>query len=285
MRRPAAAVVATILASLALAGPMALLGHAASSSSLQCAGGATSPACPLLDQLAAQLAPVQPVLALAGPVTAQLAPAVGGLAARADQPGGVPSVEAAGQAQALLDQLAVLPTPVRDLLAVAQLDGLVATLEALVSELAAPVTGEPSAAEAGSPTPAATGGSTTGAAGPASPTSPTSRGSLSGADRGSAAAGTSSPAIPDVPVGDSLTFAPLALPDFGFSPTVGLDPVAPEAVIADVHHAVEAAALDPFRAGEGTNVGLVLAVSLLLLGAAWAAQAHQARQARHTIPD
>lgn len=285
MRRPAAALVATVLASVALAGPLASLAPAAPSSSLRCAGAATSPACPLLDQLATDLAPLQPVLALAGPATAQLAPSVEALATRADQPGGVPSAEALGQAQALLDQLSVLPTPVRDLLAVGQLDGLVAALEGLVSELAAPVTGEQSAAEAGSPSPAATGGSTSGAAGPASPASPSSQGLPSGADHGGAAVGTSSPAIPDVPVGDSLTFAPLALPDFGFSPSVGLDPVVPDTVIEDVQQAIDAAALDPFAPGGGTNVGLVIVVSLLLLGAAWAAQAHQAGQARHTIPD
>jgi hypothetical protein len=285
MRRPATALAATLLAVVVVAGPWASVGHAAGSGSVECSGAATSPACPLLDQLAAQLAPVQPVLAVAGPVTAQLGPALSGLASRADQPGGVPTAEAAAQAQALLDQLSVLPAPVRDLLAVGQLDGLVATLEALVAALAAPVTGDQTASDAGSPTPAATGGSSTRAAGPASPATPSLGGSVS-ASGGSATPATSSPPIPDVPVGDSLTFAPLALPDFGFSPTVGLEPPgASQAVIDDVQQALNATAFDLAVAGDGSGAGVVIVVSLLLLAGAWAAKVHQARQAHHTIPD
>jgi hypothetical protein len=284
MRRPAAALAATVLAAVILGGPMASPGVATPSSAVQCAAVTPSSACPFLDQLAAQLAPVQPVLALAGPVTAELASAVAGLAARADEPAGVPSAEAAGQAQALLDQLSMLPAPVRDLLAVTQLDGIVGTLEAFVSELAAPVTGDPSAAETGSPTPSATGGSSTGAAGSSAPGS--FGGSVSATGDGGATPATSSPAIPDVPVGDSLTFAPLALPDFGFSPTIGLDPqIASEAVIEDVQRAINATALDLADPGNGAHPGVVVVVSLLLLGAAWAAQAQQARQAHRTIPD
>ncbi len=281
MRRTAAALAATALTVVVLTGPLAMPGQAGPPSSLSCAGAATTPECVLLDQLAAQLAPLQPVLALAGPVLAQVAPAAQNLAVLADQPGGVPTAAVRAQAQALLDQLNALPAPVRALLAAAQLDGLSTTLSALVTALA-PVTGEQTAAESSRPTPAKTGGST--GAAPATSTSsglPTLGGSLAGPDdRG---AGTSRPAIPDVPVGDSLTLAPLALPDFGFSPTFESS--------AEVSPAATEAAADPVQAiaaeglsgeGAGTEIGIVIVLSLMLLGAAFAAQT---RQNRHTIPD
>lgn len=289
MRRTAAALATAILAAVVLTGPMATIGQAGPSSSVRCPGATTS-ACELLDQLAAQLAPLQPVLALAGPVVAQLAPAVQGLAARADQPGGVPTAVVADQAQALLGQLDALPAPVRDLLPAAQLDGLTTTLEALVAELTEPVVGGQKAEESSQPTPAATGGSSASPA-PASSTaaSPSSfGGSLSGDDSSGARRGSSSPAIPDVPVGDTLTFAPLALPDFGFSPTVGLGPSAEIASSTAADAAVDDAqlALDAAMAGlpgsRGTEIGVVVVLSLLLLGAAFAAQAHKNA---HTIPD
>jgi hypothetical protein len=286
MRRAAAALATAVLVAVVLTGPMASLGHAEPSPSITCPGAAASPECQLLDQLAAQLAPLQPVLALAGPVTAQLAPALQGLAGRADQPGGVPASLASNQAQALLDQLSVLPAPVRDLLSAPQLGGVLTTLEDLVAELAEPVVGGPSAADASTPTPAATGGSTSGPSGPSSSDMPPLGGSVSASAGAGATPATSSSAMPDVPVGDSLTFAPLALPDFGFSPTVGLESSAPSPELVDeVQHAVNAAAIDLANPSHGVNVGVVLAASLLLLGAAFATQAHQARQARHTIPD
>lgn len=283
MRRAAAALATALLTTLALAGPLAAPVRSAPAPAITCGADATSPECVLLDQVAAQLAPLQPILALAGPVMAELAPGVAGLAALADQAGGVPRAEVAEQVEGLLDQLDVLPAPVRQLLSAAKLDGLTTTLEALLAEvtkpLVAPTTGEAS----GPATPATTDRSAPPA--PAAATAsgpPTLGGSLGGP--GGVGSTTSSSAIPDVPVGDSLTFAPLALPNFGFSDTVGLEeeasaPVEAERAPVSLEEAAAASLPD---GGSGTQVGVVIVVSLLLIGGAFAAQA---QQNRHTIPD
>ena len=285
MRRTAAAMATLTIAAVALTGPLAPLGQAAPGPTIQCAGSAT-PECVLLDQLAGQLAPLAPVFALGGPVVVQLTTATQGLAGRADQPGGVPTAVVAAQAQALLDGLAVLPAPVRSLLAAAQLDGLTATLRALIAEAtAAPAaTVAPQAAASTQPTPAAV------APGPApasrsSAGMPSLGGSLSATGSGDATRSTSSPTSPGVPAGDPFTFAPLALPDFGFSPTIGLAPAADFASPAAASGAadgVQLAAAGLPNAGDGPEVVVVAVMSILLLGAAFATQAHQNR---HTIPD
>jgi hypothetical protein len=282
MRRSAAALAAAVLSTLVLTGPMAASVQSAPAPAITCGAGATSTECQLLDQLAAQLAPLQPVLVLAGPVMAQVVPGAAGLAALSDQAGGVPVAQVTTQVQALLDQLDVLPAPVRDLLSAAKLDGLITTLEALLAEVTAPVTGV-EGEQGAKPTPAKTGGAAPAPAPRSSATSsgaPTLGGSLSASGSG---LGTTadSPAIPDVPVGDSLTFAPLALPSFGFDPEF----VAPEeaAAVEDAPLQLEqAAAASLPDGGAGTQVGVVVVLSLLLIGGAFAAQAHQNR---HVIPE
>lgn len=277
MRRTAAALVTVALAAGLLTGPLASTG-AAGASVIECAAEPAAPACALLDDLAAQLGPLQPVLSLAGPVMAQLTPAVQGLATRADQPSGVPAAEVTTQAQALLDQLDALPSPVRELLAVAALDGLVTTLEDLVAELAAPLAGDQGGAETSPPTPAPR--STT------APTSATSSGppTLGGSFDSSAPAASSSPAVPPVPVGDPLTLAPLALPTFASERSLGRAPFEPAAPAAPTEVRLDAAAAAA-RLPDGTSgadIVVVIVLSLLLLGAAVVAQAHQNRR---TIPD
>jgi hypothetical protein len=285
MRRSAAALAAAALTTLVLTGPMAATVQSAPAPAITCGAGATSTECQLLDQLAAQLAPLQPVLVLAGPVMAQVVPGAAGLAALSDQAGGVPVAQVTTQVQALLSQLDALPAPVRDLLSAAKLDGLVTTLEALLAEVTAPVTGV-EGEQGAKPTPAETGGAPAPAPRSTATSSgaPTLGGSLSGSGSGLGASTTDSPAIPDVPVGDSLTFAPLALPSFGFDPQF----VAPEEAAAptaadDAALSMEQAAADALPdGGPGTQVGVVVVLSLLLIGGAFAAQAHQNR---HVIPE
>jgi len=292
MRRTAAALATLTLVAVALAGPMVTFGSAAPAP-IRCSGTSPSSACALLDQLAAQLGPMAPVLALGGPAVTEAATAVQALAGRADQPGGVPTAVVADQAQALLNQLAILPEPVRSLLTASKLDGLIVTLEALVAEVtavtetaAAPLTGATPApvAAAPAPAPAAAPG-----AGPAPTALSSFGGSLSAAGTGEVTRTTSSPAIPDVPVGDPLTLAPLALPEFGFNPTIGLGPAADAASALAAGGALDEAQLAVDEAlgnlpsnGNGPEVAVVVVMSILLLGAAFASQAHQNR---HTIPD
>ncbi len=288
MRRTAAALSATLLATVLLAGPLAATGQAGPSTTVSCAGASTAPECVLLDRLAAQLAPLQPVLALAGPVLAQIAPAAQGLAVQADQPGGVPASAVSAQAEALLAQLSLIPQPVRNLLSAAQLGGLTDTLEALVAELAPAAAGQQSGATAGKPTPATTGGSRGAPSGSTTGDLPSLGGSLSGADSGATLGGASSPAIPDIPVGDSLTLAPLALPDFGFGQDFDVDasvlasPEAIEEAAAVAEQAIGASVVDVSGDGTTTGLGIVAGLTVLLLGAALAAHV---REQRHVIPD
>jgi hypothetical protein len=286
MRRSAAALAAAVLTTLVLSGPLAASVQSAPAPTITCGAGATSTECKLLDQLAAQLAPLQPVLVLAGPAMAQVIPGAAGLAALSDQAGGVPVAQVTTQVQALLDQLDVLPAPVRNLLSAAKLDGLITTLESLLAEVTAPIAGA-EAEQGAKPTPAKTGGSTAPAPAPRSTATssgaPTLGGSLSAPESSLGASTAESPAIPDVPVGDSLTFAPLALPSFGFDTEF----VAPEETAAPVAEdaplQLEQAAADALPdGGAGTQVGVVVVLSLLLIGGAFAAQAHQNR---HVIPE
>lgn len=276
MRRTAAALATLALAAGLLTGPLASSGSARSSV-IQCAGAPAAPACALLDDLVAQLGPLQPVLDMAGPLMAELTPSLQGLAARADQPSGVPAAEVATQAQALLDQLDALPAPMRDLLAVAALDGLVTTLEDLVAELTAPLAGDQGGAETSPPTPAPR--STT------APTSATSSGAptLGGSFAPSAPAASSSPALPAVPLGDPLSLAPLALPTFESERTFGRAPFEPAAPAAPPEVRLDAAAAARLPDGSsGADIVVVIVLSVLLLGAAAIVQAHQNRR---TIPD
>ncbi len=284
MRRSAAALAATVLATLAVAGPLAATSHSAPAT-IQCGAGATSPECVLLDDLAAQLQPLAPVLSLAGPTLSQLLPGVIGLAGQSDTAAGVPTADVAAQVDALLTQLGVLPEPVRDLLAAAQLDGLTTTLEALLAEVTAPVVGT-KPAQTSKPTPAKT-AKPAPASGPATATgsgAPTLGGSLSAPD--GSGSPTVSPSIPDVPMGDSLTLGPLALPDFGFSSTIGADEGDDELAAAPTEADAVPLELEQAAAlpgdGNGTQVGVVVVLSLLLCGGAFAAQV---RENRHTIPD
>jgi len=293
MRRTAAALATLTLVAVALAGPMVTFGSAAPAP-IRCSGTSPSSECALLDQLAAQLGPMAPVLALGGPAVTEAATAVQTLASRADQPGGVPTAVVADEAQALLDQLAILPNPVRSLLTASKLDGLIATLETLIADVtavsetaAAPLTGATPAPAAAAPAPAPA--PSAAAAGPAPTALPSFGESLSAAGTGEVTRTTSSPAIPDVPVGDPLTLAPLALPEFGFNPTIGLGPAADAASSLAASGAVDEAQLAVDEAlgnlpsnGNGPEIAVVVVMSILLLGAAIASQAHQNR---HTIPD
>jgi len=270
MRRTAAGFAVTLLAAVAIGGPLASGGHAATDT-LRCATATPPSACALLDDLAAQVAPIATVL---GAPLASLTGPAQELASRSDQPAGVPTAEVATISEALLGALGTLPGPVQVLVGQAKLTELTATLEALVDELTAPAGGQ-QAAETSQPTPAT---ATTPAASSASPrtSDATSFGGV--ASTSGSSSSPSSAGVPDVPVGDPLTLAPLALPDFGFSQT--MEPVAAPANEAELALAEAVDALPD--QGRGAELAVVVVLSLLLIGAAGIAQL---QQDRHTIPD
>ncbi len=274
MRRTAAGIAVSLLAALAIGGPLAGTGGAAATT-LRCGAGTTTPeACSLLDDLAAQLASVSPLL---GDGLAPLTSSAQGLAARSDGPDGVPTADVTSVSTALLGQLGQLPRSVQVLLGATKLGDLTSTLEALVAELAAPAAGGQKATGTAKPTPAATSGAT-----PAT-TRATEVSSLGGsASTGRSSAETSTAAVPDVPVGDPLTLAPLALPDFGFNESFTPVEVAEVAPATDVDAALAQAADALPNSGSGAELAVVVVLSLLLMAGAGIAQLQQNRR---TIPD
>jgi hypothetical protein len=277
MRRTAAATAASLLAALALAGPLASTAGAAPAT-LQCASSAPPPACALLDDLAAQLEPVSPLLGAAlAPLTVQAL----SFASVSDQPAGVPTAAVVQVSRDLLAQLGALPEPVAAVVGAAGLDALTDTLRALVAELTAPVTGdEQQSTSGGSPaTPAARSGSSS----PLAPSDATSGGDSGSAGTTSSGSAPSGAAVPDVPVGDPLTLGPLALPDFGFDPA--FEPALSSGPSAEaVQQAAFDEALEELTPSESraTELAVVAVLSLLLLAGAGVAQL-QAN--RHQIPD
>ena len=102
MRRTTAGIAVSLLAALAIGGPLGV--ERATPLPPRCSARPATPpaACALLDDLAGQLGPIAPLLG------APLAPLTGsaqGLAARSDQPAGVPTAEVVEVSEALLEQL------------------------------------------------------------------------------------------------------------------------------------------------------------------------------------
>ncbi len=281
MRRTAAATAATLFAALAIGGPFAGTG-AAASATLHCAVASPPPACALLDDLAAQLAPVAPIL---GADLASLVTPAQGFAARSDSSSGVPTAEVLQVSTALRNQLGSLPGAIEALLGGTALGQLTGTLNALVGELTAPATGEQSTAGTSKPTPAKTAPATSSPAPRATSGSSSFGGSVSMGSTSSGGAAPSSAAVPDVPVGDPLTLAPLALPDFGFTETfepveVAVSSPAPE----DPGEVLAEAASALSGEGRKTELAVVAGLSILLLAGAGVAQL-QAQSQRRVIPD
>jgi hypothetical protein len=275
MRRTAAGTAATLFAALAIGGPLASAVSAAPTT-LRCAVAEPSAACELLDDLSAQLAPVAPIL---GTDLAPLVSPAQGFAARSDSSTGVPTDEVLRVSSELLDGLDALPGRVEALLGTAVLGDLTGTLEALVAELSQPVATDQEAAGTTKPTPAKT-------AAPAPTTARSSDTTSFGASAstptngsGSAPSGSE---VPDVPVGDPLRLSPLGMPDFAFeqSQPAGTADVAPALDEAEIALAEAADALS--GDGRGAELGVVVALSLLLI--AGAGVAHLQSQ-RHTIPE
>jgi hypothetical protein len=273
MRRTTAAT-ATFFAALAIGGPFTGTA-AAGPATLHCAVASPPAACEHLDDLAGQLAPISGVL---GPDLAELVTPAQGFAARSDQAAGVPIAEVVRVSTALNDRLGDLPRSVESLLGAALLGDLTGTLDALVADLTAPVSGSPSGAGTSEPTPAKTAPSTSSSSSARS--SDTSSFGASGATGGGTGQAASGDAIPDVPVGDPLLLAPLAMPDFGFdqsfAPAVeaSIDAAAVESEMADAVEAMSGGA-------RGAELAVVVVLSLLLI--AGAGVAHLQAQ-RHTIP-
>ena len=275
MRRTIAGTAASLFAALAIGGPLASVGHSAPTT-LHCPT-AGSAECALLDDLAEQLGPIAPLLG----TVSSLAGEAQNLAALSQQPSGVSTAKVVDVSESLLAKLGALPGPVQTVVGAARLAEVTDTLEALVAKLTAPVAPAPQTSSGGSTAtpaktapapiaPATTGGTRANDTGRAS-TAPASGGS------------TSSARVPDVPVGDPLTLAPLALPEFGFDPSFA--PGATAEVAAPSADAAKAAAItEAMAAGDShlPEVAVVAILSALLLAAAGAAQL-QAN--RHQIPD
>ncbi|MFL6205380.1 MAG: hypothetical protein ACJ739_08500 [Acidimicrobiales bacterium] len=274
MRRTIAGTAAVLLTSLVIGGPLASPGGAASAT-LHCAGGSAPSECALLDDLAAQLGPIAPLLGSAAPSATPAAD----LAARSDSPAGVPTAEVVGVSTSLLAQLGGLPAPVQALVGAPGLRALTGTLQGLVDGLAAPVgTGGQQSSSSSGATAARTSRPSV-----AVPTGGARSMEASGAQAPAAPGGaTSNDKVPAVPVGDPLALAPLALPEFGFDPAFAPAPSVEVAPAAAAEEAKLAAVTDELGGNRWAELAVVAALSILLLAAAGVAQL-QAN--RHQIAD
>jgi hypothetical protein len=273
MRRTIAGTAAVLLTSLVIWGPLASPGGAAPST-LQCAGS-SAPACALLDQFSAQLGPIAPLLGSAAPLTSQAQD----LAARSDTAAGVPTAQVVDVSDALLAQLGALPAPVQTLVGATRLGDVTHTLQALVAALTAPV----------APTQQSSSGS--GGATPARTSTPAAVAPFGGARAAEASAApapaatggaTSSDKVPAVPVGDPLTLAPLALPEFGFDPSFAPAVTVDTDTAQTAHEARLAAVEDSLGGDSRAELVVVAGLSVVLLAAAGVAQLEAKR---HQIPD
>lgn len=201
-RSPRSVVVAAVAAcvlTLTLGAPVAA---AADPPAQAPCGSLGPPVCDLLQGVKVALAPLEPVLAMGGPLSDALGAAVHTLQATIEQAVGDPEAvnaqDLAKQVGALLDQLSIVPAPVAATLSTLGLGGLFSILGELQSALAiqssTPV--EAAGSEVGTPTPV-----------------PQPTGLLA---RAAAQAGV---AVPAVPVGAPLDLPDLALPDFGSAVT------------------------------------------------------------------
>ena len=266
------ALAGALLSTVAVVGPLAAAGHGAGPGVVRCADPAEAAVCELLDRAAEQLEPLQAVLAPAGADLGLV-----GLPALAARPEGVPTPEVLVQATSLRSQISSLPEPVRGAPGVVDLaqslDDLIAALAAPAGPIVAPASPSrpvpaprpaPDAPQAARP-PSTFGGTATSSSTPSS--APVDR-----------------PAIPDVPVGDSLTFAPLALPDFGFDQGFEAAPseLTSGVVDATTELAVPAAADHLPKGSRGPEVLVTVAAVVLLLAAAVALDA---RKRPPVLPD
>lgn len=250
------ALAGALLGTAVVLGPFAGTGHGAAPTVVRCPSPESAEVCDLLDEAAALLGPLQTVLAPAG---ADLG--VVNLPTLAARPEGVAASVVLDQVTSVRDQLGDLPEPLRSTPGVVQLaevlDDLVGTLTAPADDQVAPAS--PERPTPASPTP-----------GPAGPT--TSFGGTASSS-GTTATPVDSPAIPDVPVGDSLTLAPLALPDFGFDqdfeiPAAATELAAAAPVVDEAELAFQAAADRLQEGSSGPEVLVTVAAVVLLLGTA-----------------
>jgi hypothetical protein len=272
MRRTIAGT-AVLVTALTIGAPMASASPAAPAT-LHCAGSAAVE-CELLDDLAAQLGPITPLLGTLAPVAAEAQD----LATRSDSAAGVPTAEVVAVSSSLLDGLDALPAPVQALVGATRLGDVADTLQALVATLTAPPAESQQSSAGSGATPAQATSSSTAA--PFGGARAADAGS-SGATTTSSGGATSGDAVPAVPVGDPLALAPLALPDFGFDQAFVPAPVevaAPSAEDAQLAALTEAIDRDGGRTAE---LAVAAVMSLLLLAGAGIAQL-QAN--RHQIPD
>ena len=257
------------LMSLALVGPLASRAEAAPVEVVRCPSASSAVVCELLDQAVASLAPLQTVVAPAGADLGLVS--LPGLAAR---PEGVPAEVVLAQTTSLREQLAALPAPVRGTPA---LEELARTLDALAAALVEPVAGPVSPASPTHPTSAPA---------PSAPRSAPAAGSSFGgaASSSEASAPVDRPAVPGVPTGDSLTLAPLALPDFGFDQGFTAAPDALDAPAPSVRPAELALPTAADQLPEGSSATEVVATIAAVVLLVVAAVAVDLRKRTRTIP-
>jgi hypothetical protein len=276
MRKTAAAIATAVLAATTLTPSSAGAQTPEEALSQVSCGTVGPPLCDPVDQVLTLLAPLQPLLEVAGPALGELGAAANQLTALLEAGPDLPPKEVADAAASLLDQLDLLTGGLLDLLRGAGLD--VAPLHGALSQLRELALTPLAPARGATPAPAASAGP---AAGPtqtsASASAPTSFSSPV-----SSGAPLNSPAVPDVPLGSTLQLGPLTLPPFSFSTTPAVtaeELVAEQAATELIAPAVAAAVAPGDDDSSGRATAIVLAMSLLMLAVGLLLdQAHKVRQ-------
>lgn len=275
MRRTAAAIATAVLTATTLT--PALAGAQVTEEVLPqvSCGTLGPPVCDVVDQVLVLLAPLRPVLEVAGPALGDLGAAANQLTAILEAGPDLPPEEVAEAVGALLDQLDLLLEVLRGVgVDVAPLQGALGQLQQLALAPLGPTAGPSEPAAPAPAGPAA--GPTQTSASASSPTgfsNPLSSGSTSSV---------SSPAVPEVPVGSTLQLGPLTLPQFSFGSTPAVtaeELVAEQAASELIAPAVAAAVAPAEEEGSGRATAIVIAMSLLMLAVGLLLdQAHKVRQ-------
>jgi hypothetical protein len=293
MRRTAAALTAAILTASVLAGPSVAGASPVGDpvSQISC-GTIGDPICPVIDQVTALLAPLEPVLALAGPALTELGQSANLLTALLESGPDLPPDEVVAATGAVLQAINELTAPLIDLLRgaglqVAPLESALSELQQLATERLAPAA-EPAPEAEPAPAPAADQQASTSPASraPATSTSastPTGFNAPVSSGGPSARGDSSSRAVPNVPVGGTLQLGPLALPRFGLTtaPAASAEELATEAVVENVVLPAVSAAVTPEAPDSSKATAVVVAISTLMLAAGLLID--QARKARLPI--
>ena len=272
MRRPAAALATVLLATSVVAGPSIASAAPAEDPVPQISCGTVGePVCSVIDEVTTLLVPLEPAIALFGPALGDLGASTSVLTALLESGPDFPPQALVDSTGAVLVDLHALTDPVLDLLrgagvGVDPLESALAQLQEMAGTFLAPAPQDSTSEPTADDQPRSADGSSA-ATTSSSSSSPTGFDGAVSSGSASTSRGATSPSVPDVPVGSSLTLGPLALPSFGLTtaPATSADARAADALAREVVMPAVAAAATPDLPDGSRATAVVMALSALML--------------------